>query len=150
MPHTDESFWNRDLGNCLDYTNNFEGNKSPDQGLYEYLANLYGSIDGSISAGYRNQDVGADTEAPVADGSRRRLSSSKSGQRVLFHDVADKLKRQTLLSKWYEIDEIVNSSNRRKLIEQSGWRLLHENQYSEAHEIDLGDDYKVQVHMLRP
>ena len=42
LPHTDENFFNKDLGNCLDYTNNPSINISPDTGNFEKLAGLYG------------------------------------------------------------------------------------------------------------
>ena len=46
LTHTDESFDNPDLGNCLDYTNNFNANKHPDVSLYESLLGLYGPASG--------------------------------------------------------------------------------------------------------
>ena len=42
LPHTDENFYNKDLGNCMDYTNNPEANKSPDESNYKFLFELYG------------------------------------------------------------------------------------------------------------
>jgi hypothetical protein len=42
LPHTDENFYNKDLGNCMDYTNNPSVNKSPDTGNFEVLSDLYG------------------------------------------------------------------------------------------------------------
>jgi len=42
LPHTDEDFYNKDLGNCMDYTNNPSVNKSPDETNYQFLYDLYG------------------------------------------------------------------------------------------------------------
>lgn len=42
LGHTDEEFGNEDLGNCLDYTDNFNVNKHPDESNYESLLALYG------------------------------------------------------------------------------------------------------------
>eukprot|EP00934_Nitzschia_sp_Nitz4_P004096 Nitzschia sp. Nitz4//scaffold2_size372955//253667//255113//NITZ4_000448-RA/size372955-processed-gene-0.439-mRNA-1//1//CDS//3329546853//4086//frame0 len=42
LAHTDENFYNADLGNCLDYTENFAVNKHPDESNYETLLEYYG------------------------------------------------------------------------------------------------------------
>ena len=44
LPHTDENFFNADLGNCMDYTSNPEANKSPDITNYAFLEDLYGPL----------------------------------------------------------------------------------------------------------
>ena len=45
-PHTDENFTNPDLGNCLDYTDNYDYNKHPAAMNWNYLVGLYGVIGG--------------------------------------------------------------------------------------------------------
>jgi len=42
LPHWDENFFNRDLGNCMDYTQNPSKNSRPDKSNFLYLAQLYG------------------------------------------------------------------------------------------------------------
>ncbi|KAG7345844.1 hypothetical protein IV203_033375 [Nitzschia inconspicua] len=42
LPHWDEDFFNKDLGNCMDYTVNPERNSKPDESNFLYLAQLYG------------------------------------------------------------------------------------------------------------
>ena len=167
MPHTDESFWNRDLGNCLDYTNNFNGNSKPDQGNYEYLTELYGSVDGSIAVGTKLGDDGTDTSGSTegSTGSTGGSNGSTGGssanspeqnvgnrrRRALFHAVKDDLRRRELEAKWRKISDIVNDTRGyRRLEVLEGWRLLHRSEYGQAHEIDIGDNYRVQVHMLHP
>eukprot|EP00339_Tiarina_fusa_P027688 CAMPEP_0117021000 /NCGR_PEP_ID=MMETSP0472-20121206/15892_1 /TAXON_ID=693140 ORGANISM="Tiarina fusus, Strain LIS" /NCGR_SAMPLE_ID=MMETSP0472 /ASSEMBLY_ACC=CAM_ASM_000603 /LENGTH=330 /DNA_ID=CAMNT_0004726355 /DNA_START=118 /DNA_END=1110 /DNA_ORIENTATION=+ len=44
LPHTDESFTNVDLGNCMDYTNTPKNNLHPDSSNYNRLASLYGTV----------------------------------------------------------------------------------------------------------
>jgi len=44
LGHTDESYNNTDLGNCMDYTNNPENNKTPDDTNFETLRNMYGLL----------------------------------------------------------------------------------------------------------
>lgn len=43
MPHRDEITWNKNLGSCLDYTNDYEVNRKPDQNVdFQNLETLYG------------------------------------------------------------------------------------------------------------
>jgi hypothetical protein len=42
LPHWDEDFFNANLGNCMDYTDNPVANKQPDTSNFEFLADLYG------------------------------------------------------------------------------------------------------------
>jgi hypothetical protein len=46
LPHTDENFSNRDLENCLDYTNTPKNNILPGQVNFDRLAGLYGTAGG--------------------------------------------------------------------------------------------------------
>jgi len=48
LPHRDERTWNRDLGSCLDYTNNYRVNMRPDTDVdFQNLVNMYGTIGGA-------------------------------------------------------------------------------------------------------
>lgn len=49
--HTDQEFGNEDLGNCLDYTDNFDVNKHPDVSNYEALLTMYGPAGGRLLRG---------------------------------------------------------------------------------------------------
>jgi hypothetical protein len=44
LPHTDENFNNKDLGNCLDYTNNPSNNLRPGQQNCNRLLEMYGAV----------------------------------------------------------------------------------------------------------
>lgn len=46
LPHTDENFNNKDLGNCLDYTSTPRNNLRPGDANCKRLFEMYGSIDG--------------------------------------------------------------------------------------------------------
>jgi len=163
LPHTDESFWNRDLGNCLDYTNNYQGNESPDTSNYNYLTDLYGTVDGSIPPG---TGIGAtessaaaassSAEAVAGGGGRqrralRRTTKSNRPHRQLFHAVESESRRRELQSRWDAIDEVFYNKQRTRslLVDgREGWRILHRTEHGEAHEIDLGDGYVAQIHVL--
>jgi predicted Zn-dependent protease with MMP-like domain len=117
LPHTDEDFDNPDLGNCMDYTNNFDVNKHPDATNYEFLLELYGP-----SGGRR----------------LRQGNSFKSAVREMPETVRRKMK------------EAVSKLDQRRddRAHEDGWRLLHRAKHGEAHELELGEGYKVQVQML--
>jgi hypothetical protein len=54
---SDEDFKNEDLGNCMDYTNNYDANKHPDETNYEYMSDLYGSTGGRRDLSLRSQII---------------------------------------------------------------------------------------------
>lgn len=45
LPHWDEDFFNKDIGNCMDYTHNPGSSSTPDDSNFIYLAQLYGGVD---------------------------------------------------------------------------------------------------------
>jgi len=45
LPHWDENFFNADLGNCMDYTQNPKTSYKPDTSNFLYLAQLYGGLE---------------------------------------------------------------------------------------------------------
>ena len=49
LNHADESFTNRDLGTCMDYTNYPEHNLTPNSQNYETLVELYGTVPGTTN-----------------------------------------------------------------------------------------------------
>lgn len=44
LGHTDENFHNKDLGNCMDYTERPENNMHPDTLNFEALEQMYGNV----------------------------------------------------------------------------------------------------------
>jgi hypothetical protein len=64
LPHWDENFYNNDLGNCMDYTNNPTANMQPSGSNYVFLADLYGSVDGMY---IRNTTNPGGTLAPYSE-----------------------------------------------------------------------------------
>jgi hypothetical protein len=165
LPHWDEDFFNKDLGNCMDYTKRPQDNKTPDTSNFEFLAKLYGTKDG-----YVDVDVDADTTAATtsttadtntAGGTRNRLRRAqladaptnimgdtewlqlqpvyKQAMREFYANHEDDAQRR--LEDAASADEIVYYSN-------STSRLLYANDYLESHEIKLSEDIVVHVHFL--
>ena len=54
LGHTDESVYNSDLGECMDYTVNPEKNKLPGLTNFEALFDMYGTVDGTSNGLRRN------------------------------------------------------------------------------------------------
>ena len=121
LAHTDEIFGNPDLGNCLDYTNNFAVNKHPDVSNYETLAGMYGE------AGGRRH---------------RQLRQTSSNRARPDSDIPSRL--------WGEVHHSVQRLTSRldDKAHEDGWKLLHRSKHGEEHELELGEGYKIRVHML--
>ena len=84
LPHTDETFWNRPQGNCMDYTNDFRANMQPDIVNYEFLAELYGTVDG-VSAGQSvSIESQGDARPPGDEVEKQEESKSNNDRRQLL------------------------------------------------------------------
>ena len=51
LPHTDENYWNRDRGDCMDYTMRPRNNLEPGQYNCDLLQELYGTVGGTNNGG---------------------------------------------------------------------------------------------------
>jgi hypothetical protein len=118
LPHWDEDFFNTDLGNCMDYTNNPENNKLPDASNFIYLGKLYGesttSASSSVAAAASNTEEPPPGGPPNRPGNNRyrNLRSSRSvSSRILQKDNIEHQRRVVLEaneyyeSHWEEIDD---------------------------------------------
>lgn len=115
---SDEDFNNKDLGNCMDYTNNYDASKHPDETNYEYMADLYGS------AGGRRQRQLVSLRSRIIQGAPKHIKAK-------IKEVVTKLEQR--------LDDNAH---------EDGWSLLHRNRHGEEHEMQVGEDYTVRVHML--
>jgi hypothetical protein len=124
LAHTDETFGNLDLGNCMDYSDNFEVNMHPDESMYETLVGLYGTVEGRRQL--RRQT--STTPTPSSRRSMELVSESIWGK---MHEAVEKLAAR--------VDDNAH---------EDGWKLLHRSRHGEEHELELEEGYKVRVHML--
>lgn len=118
LAHTDENFNNANLGNCLDYTNNF----TPEQiqpGLvnYERLESKYGVVT-------RRRLVAADYD------------SGKNAVPDWIHEEYERKHARLLVS-----------GNRDEII-ANGWVLLHESPMGAEFALGLGEGFHVRATML--
>jgi len=83
LPHTDENFNNKDLGDCLDYTNTPKNNLRPGIANCNRLLGMYGSVDGTITASDMNIDTNrvANSEIDIDNQNRRRTRQEQRSLR---------------------------------------------------------------------
>ena len=124
LGHTDENFYNKDLGNCMDYTSNPQKNEQPDESNFIFLFEMYGQVPGSTPYNSNPDDSG-----------NRNLAEPKALPKWLLearHDAVLALETQ------------FNGKEHRN----NGWQVLHRSSVGEAHEFDLGQGYFLQIHKL--
>jgi len=88
LPHWDEDFFNKDLGNCMDYTHNPGSSSTPDESNFMYLAQLYGGLDVRNNEDITAEDAvlvfGQKEEIIVDTTSSRSKDKINPGSRQLF------------------------------------------------------------------
>lgn len=119
LAHTDESFVNANLGNCLDYTNNFsEEQILPGQVNYDRLDEKYGTV------------------------GRRRLAEPEyaSDEKTLPSWIYEEYEeRQAKILQRGNTDEMI----------ATGWVLLDESPMGAEFALALGDGFYIRAAMLR-
>jgi hypothetical protein len=126
LNHTDESFTNPDLGNCLDYTMHPEVNMQPNWMNYDLLTKMYGTVPNSNS-------TGSNSGSQNGSGGRRSLRGPVIPEWV-------RIKLQSLDG------ELGNHGRGRE--GEAGWRVLHEGPHLEAYELDLGESFVLQIYKV--
>jgi len=131
LPHTDESFTNPSLGNCMDYTNKPEENMHPDESNYNRLASVYGTV------------------------SRRRLGRSLFKQQNRDDDgkpLARVLSEDLELEYESAVAELEQLQHRRGLaedtIEDTEWRVLSKSEGGASYSRKLGEQFVIEAHVL--
>lgn len=122
LGHFDENFYNKDLGNCMDYTERPENNMHPDESTYKALVELYGSVDGSASS----TSVTAEKQLKIPG--NRKLT--------LADEQFDKLAK-------YLLNPVEASAE-----SGAGWRVLLRTENAVYHQKDLHDGYSIRSTIL--
>jgi len=137
LSHTDENFLNRNLGNCMDYTNNPKGNTAPDTSNFEALFQMYGPPSRANSTTATDSDTQA---ARKSSGSRQRRVQKEV-------DVPDEvLTKVTVALKQVELDARKQEFPPDRPIPSLPSHERSLKQISNAY--DLGQGYELKVHML--
>jgi hypothetical protein len=156
LPHTDEDFYNKDTGNCLDITNTPENNMQPDRENFITLKKEYGKMNDQEDNPYTATEKSGDS-------GNRLLKNNEYDSSTIRHVHAPIQE----LPNW--INDAINEINtnfvhvtfnqrrrqrqRQRLLKVSngrikGHRVLQETKRSEHHEFDIGNEYYVQVSFL--
>lgn len=147
LPHTDENFFNKDLNNCMDYTSNPENNMQPDTPNFLFLAELYGTVDGSTIPPTGTDTVRTNAAVPENEADQKNGSGKNKGgkERDLAVVENDSLP-PAVAAALEDIDLLIENG----LVgsERDGWRKMNETPNGHSHEIDLGDGYTIQIHIL--
>lgn len=165
LGHTDENFDNKDLGNCMDYTDNLDANKHPDLGNYEKLLEIYGPLSGGERRRERQlrRDNSQSTPDRVPQVSVKRLrrrdpSKTVSGAHAMedgdgaiaADTVPDHVRHQQKEAVQTLLDRVKHDYDDHRNIPEGhthkdGWKLVHRKNYGEEHQMELGEGYKVRV-----
>lgn len=113
----------------------------PDTPNFDFLAQLYGTVDGSP------------VPAPTSDSGQTETTSSTEasgfggGRHLRRLRPATRPVPDSVVEAFDSVDQQLDSGTGLKGV--AGWRKLHETKYGEAHEIDAGDGFTIQIHMLK-
>ena len=141
LPHTDENFYNKDLGNCLDYTIHPWVNMQPAKMNFNRLKTMYGVVPGtsgsSSSSSSRNSSGGRDLE-------KEFVSNVQIPARLT---AAEEMEYEMAINE-LEFDVVPH----RRLETESGWRLLssHAHGLGSRYARRLGQDFTVLVVVMHP
>jgi len=133
LQHTDEDFYNKDLGNCMDYSTNPSANMRPDDGLFQLLFSLYGEVNFNAA---ENQVARDSMNIP---GTRFLKEQANLSSALEFEDATANVSTD---SWWGKLLKPSPSSGRIK--------LLYESKFSKFHAQDLGNGRTVLVHKILP
>eukprot|EP00804_Cyclotella_cryptica_P009092 CCRYP_003178-RA/>CCRYP_003178-RA protein AED:0.06 eAED:-0.01 QI:0/0/0/0.5/1/1/2/0/361 len=139
LGHWDEKFYNRDLGNCMDYTSRPERNQKPDRSNFAFLEQMYGNVDGTSQYSVTS----------VVNGTERLHCKSRevSARRSLVDSDSLSLMEQDFdrYLSYVPSDPVIDKdkSNAHHPHAHLGWRYLSRNKYAEVHELEIEDGVKI-------
>jgi hypothetical protein len=157
----------------MDYTERPDSNQSPDETLFNFLADLYGVIggppcqrndgtcngDANSGAGGSGQGSSSGNEDGTSvDGGEAQSSQNGDGNRRSLEQ-----RQRTELPAWLvevwqsRVQELIQSQQLQEGGDRDGlhgsgrspWRLLQDRASRSVHEVDLGQNYRLQVHFLK-
>jgi hypothetical protein len=134
LGHFDENFYNKDLNNCMDYTERPENNMHPDESNFKVLEELYGSVSPSVSSSGKTVTV----EEKLENNGTRQLKTHLSEEELF-----DKYAEHLLSDPMEVIDESGAFPDYR-----NGWRLLRRTGSAVYHEKELPDGYAIRSAIL--
>mmetsp|Transcript_32943 Transcript_32943/g.97234 ORF Transcript_32943/g.97234 Transcript_32943/m.97234 type:complete len:355 (-) Transcript_32943:120-1184(-) len=141
LDHTDEDPYNKDQGNCMDYTDNPSANILPGAVNFARLRSIYGEVSRRLGSSLRRMVSSVITE--VSRDVPHNLEQA-------YDDAMADLKRH--VSEEYHAakrgEEAIDEDRRERNL--SGWRRLHQNKWAGHFVRELVDGYKIQTSVLYP
>jgi hypothetical protein len=151
LAHTDENFYNKDEGNCMDYTSWPQNNMNPGQFNYDHLSQMYGVVNLSASTGSSTPTVSSTATGSGAT-SVHHNGSTRRGLRRLDNNGEAREAPQHIKEKYKSVADAVKTKSCLELEQQAhtdqNVRMLHKNNHGEECSISLGEGYSVRIHRL--
>jgi hypothetical protein len=143
LPHWDENFDNRNMGNCMDYTSKPRTNKQPDSSNFEFLKALYGEVGSTLPPSSTSSVADSNSPGYVGWGGGRRgnLRHMSTTEELPYEEVLPE--GEVLRSFKNALAELEVGSD------QSNWQLLSSDDSGEAYEINLGGSFVARAFLLR-
>jgi len=142
LHHTDENYFNEDLGNCMDYTRHPEVNMQPNRSNFEFLARLYGTVNEARRRITSGELSSVDTTGGNEFRGRRNQSATLLGRE---HPVP-----KSVVNAFAEVDQLLLSGSSEVAgFEGNGRRRLHSSNHGETYELDGGKGFSIQIRTLK-
>lgn len=134
----------------MDYTNKPEVNMQPDTPNFTFLAQLYGTVDGSpVPVDEPETGTVQASEAIINDTKGKKGGGKRSlRQQTAAHGNSPKTVPATVASAFDEIDHLFDEDSF-SIIRKNGWRKLHESKQGGLYELDMEDGFTIQIHLLK-
>jgi hypothetical protein len=156
LPHTDENFYNKDQGNCMDYTSWPQNNVNPGQFNFDHLAEMYGVVDPSASTSAGTISTGSSASAasniPAGSNSSTTRIHCKGGNRWGARRLNNGEAPQYVQEKYRSVTAALKTISCLELEQQSSMehnvQTLHKQHHGEECSVDLGEGYSARIHKL--
>ena len=142
MGHSDENFHNKDLGNCMDYTERPENNMHPDTSNFETLEELYGNVNGNLRM-ERNAGGGRRVEK---DEDKWMMMREDDEFELYASYLLDPIELASSFQIMSDDEDLHNEMDSNGGV--GSWRLLHKTETVEHHERKLGNGYSIHTSIL--
>jgi hypothetical protein len=143
LPHTDENFNNKDLGNCLDYTSRPENNLLPGEFNCNRLKTMYGTVDGSARLLLRG--------AAGADSAKKRSSILDDPILASEYDRAmEELKIGIMYNNKHRTLDVMDVDQMFSDVDNNEWCLVKDHARGGALVRRLNANVALEVYVLYP
>ena len=143
LPHTDETFWNKDTGECMDYTNNPSNNMHPGPDNFAFLAEMYGTLSNNNN---NNRNRNLSLRRPAWSMTRTNQQGSSSSSSSMMG--TKKTVPDWVFDKYHAIIPQLESNNEELHMRRHGARFLENNKHASVMEVDLGEGFILRVRKL--